>query len=418
MIEEQKTHPHYVANFRCIGHECEDSCCEGWDILLDKATYDKYQTVPAGHLRALLDNSLALNSENSSDSIYARITLNSSHSCPFFSEERLCKIQKEHGEDYLSATCSIYPRVLNKVDGVLEKSLYLSCPEAARVVLLEKDLMQAGKNGTFSNFRDNQFSIVDTENPQDEKKPYRYFWQIREFSLSLLQNRKYPLWQRLFLLGTFCEQLEKIAVEDEQNIPVLLKEYRDVIAEGSYLQALNGIDKHLPQQLDIVIRLADQRVGAAANRDRFVECFQSFIEGIQYTPDSTHERDLQHYLEAYTVYYLPFMQEHEYILENYLTNYVFKSLFPFGRPASVHHEQRSILTEYFLMLTQYALIKGMLIGMAGKYQTAFGTEHIITLIQSFSKVAEHNPTYLKEIIAFIESRDLKNPRGMAILLRN
>ena len=28
--------PKYVEKFKCIGGECEDNCCMGWDIDVDK----------------------------------------------------------------------------------------------------------------------------------------------------------------------------------------------------------------------------------------------------------------------------------------------------------------------------------------------------------------------------------------------
>ncbi len=416
MIETQATRPHYVANFRCIGPECEDTCCKGWDIVLDKKTY---QMIPASSLRSVIEKSVVQITDKASDTNYARIVLSEGGTCPILTEDHLCSLQKEHGEDYLSATCSIYPRVLNKVDGELEKSLYLSCPEAARVVLLERNLMQAGNNGTYSPFREGQFLELDTKQAQSGQKPYKYFWQIRDFILSLLQNRTYPLWQRLFLLGMFCERLEQISVtEQEQAVPTMLQEYGEIISGGAFRQALDSIDKHIPVQLDLVMRLADQRMQNGSDNTRYFECVQSFLQGIQYAPNSPAEKDTAHYTEAYVKYYEPFHKKHEYIMENFLMNYVFKNLFPFGRPASLHHEQRTIYTEYFLLLAQYALIKGLMIGMAGQLQDAFTPEHALKLIQSFSKVAEHSPVYLKELLHFIEERKLKNPQGMAVLLRN
>jgi lysine-N-methylase len=63
------------------------------------------------------------------------------------------------------------------------------------------------------------------------------------------------------------------------------------------------------------------------------------------------------------------------------------------------------------------VIDGLLIGMAGHYREAFGSDHVITLIQSFSKAVEHNPTYLKEMSDFVRGRNLTDNRGIAILLK-
>ena len=34
--------PDYMTNFKCIGTDCIDSCCTGFNIDIDKETYKKY----------------------------------------------------------------------------------------------------------------------------------------------------------------------------------------------------------------------------------------------------------------------------------------------------------------------------------------------------------------------------------------
>ena len=34
--------PKYMLTFKCIGSECVDTCCAGWDINIDEDTYKKY----------------------------------------------------------------------------------------------------------------------------------------------------------------------------------------------------------------------------------------------------------------------------------------------------------------------------------------------------------------------------------------
>jgi len=113
----------------------------------------------------------------------------------------------------------------------------------------------------------------------------------------------------------------------------------------------------------------------------------------------------------------PFFERHPHVLENYLLNYVYRTLFPFGREASAHHTPQSVFGEYLLMVMQFVLINGLLIGMAGRYREEFGEAHVVKLVQSFSKAVEHNPSYLKEINKFIEDRKLGTLEGLVILLK-
>lgn len=34
--------PPIASAFKCIGSECRDHCCKGWDIPLDKSTVNRY----------------------------------------------------------------------------------------------------------------------------------------------------------------------------------------------------------------------------------------------------------------------------------------------------------------------------------------------------------------------------------------
>lgn len=37
-----KRYPVYFEEFKCIGGKCEDSCCIGWNIDIDKVTFKRY----------------------------------------------------------------------------------------------------------------------------------------------------------------------------------------------------------------------------------------------------------------------------------------------------------------------------------------------------------------------------------------
>ena len=41
MAGVQSVVPRYLAGFNCIGGECPDTCCAGWDVTVDKAQFKK-----------------------------------------------------------------------------------------------------------------------------------------------------------------------------------------------------------------------------------------------------------------------------------------------------------------------------------------------------------------------------------------
>lgn len=57
---DQLTTPRYVQAFACIGAKCPITCCGGWRIQVDQATYQQWQTISVEPLRTALRNSARL----------------------------------------------------------------------------------------------------------------------------------------------------------------------------------------------------------------------------------------------------------------------------------------------------------------------------------------------------------------------
>ena len=117
MQQSKQFQPDYSNNFRCIGPACEDSCCEQWTVHVDQSTFEKYQNLPAGPLRTIVDENILCNAEpgagqrGSASATFAQIRMNSARKCPLLSVDGLCRMQVEHGEEFLPRTCANYPRI-------------------------------------------------------------------------------------------------------------------------------------------------------------------------------------------------------------------------------------------------------------------------------------------------------------------
>jgi lysine-N-methylase len=418
MIEAQPVRPQHGSRFQCVGSKCEDTCCHGWGVVVDRGIYEQYLGFTDGSLRAITTQYVTINPAPASDALYARIELTETHNCPFLEADKLCAVQKKQGPELLSATCSVFPRVLNKVEDELEVSLYLSCPEAARKVLLNPDLLGGDVATDSGGYRTDQFSRLPRVGGTGIHKPYGYLAEVRGFIITLIQDRSYPLWQRVALLGSLCERLEEITTpEQDAMVAELVRDYRQVLAEGRLRGLMKGWPKQTSVQLNTVLRLVDERVRAGGTGERFLECFRDFLAGIGYTQESTLGNDVQRYIEAREQYFEPFFAERPHILENYLLNYVFRTLFPFGREASAHYTPQTVFGEFVLLAGQFVMVRGLLIGMAGWYKEEFNEADVVKLVQSFSKAVEHSPPLLHEISESIRARGLRSVAGIAALVR-
>jgi lysine-N-methylase len=411
--------PTYAAAFRCIGASCEDTCCGNWDIPIDRSTYGKYQQFPSEKLGSLVSQFVSITTPEQPHSLYARVSMGPSGSCPFFGADHLCAIQKVHGPELLSATCSIYPRSLSRVAGELEGSLSLSCPEAARLVLLDPDFMRIKGNLFSGDFRtDNVFRPAG--DPRGLLyKPHGAFLDIRASVMDLVRDRARPLWQRLLLIGSLCKRLDEISpTEGEDVIPVILRDYRRIVETQVVHGELEGMQSQPRLRLEVIFALTDARMRDASTGRRFHDVFWTFVEGIASSENSRSGDDVERFLQAEEDYHRPFFERYPFILENYLVNYIFQNLFPYGREGSADFTPRSMFDEYVQMTAQFAWVNALLIGVAGHYKGAFSEEHVVQTIQSFTRSVEHYPDVLQSITEYISSRRLDSLQGMAILLKN
>jgi lysine-N-methylase len=419
MPDREGIRPEYSGQFRCIGPACEDSCCIGWGVYFDQAACEKYKQLPDGPLKVLIETHVAPEPLGSLPARFARVQLTDVHACPFLNAEKLCQIQVEHGEEYLSTTCAVYPRMVNRVDGFEEKALALSCPEAARLVLLTPDLLEAARVGRELRFWLDGMSSRPEELIQGATAMMGYFWPIRAFVLGLLTNRDYELWHRLFLLGVFTRRMSALARgELDRGFLTILREFDAAVDSGALRGAMETIPADLNLQLDLVLRLAGLRLARTHVGQRFLDTVEEFKKGIGNGPGSTMESLIACYAEAHDRWYEPFVRAHPHVLENLLVNAVFRSLFPFGSKDGEVNTAPDMERAFALLVSHFALMKGLLIGVAGCYCEEFGAEQVVRTVQSASKHFEHHTGFLDEAYALLVARGLNNARGLTMLVRN
>ncbi len=380
---------------------------------IDKQTFDKYQRIPAGALRNSIDINVVVsprNADGSAPAEYAFMQMPPSKKCPMHNADNLCQIQLEQGEGYLSRICSTFPRRTHTIDKLEETTLALSCPEAARIVLTNTRL--------FGDLDQQPCVTPWDDKPGSHTTPISYFWPIREFTVALLQNRDYALWQRLFLLGTFSRRLETVFKEGAQgNFSALETGFSQAIATGTLRESMESMPVNNALQLDLVLGLAKQRLGDVDLNPRLAQCLNDFLAGIGHETLS-FEKQCEAYAAAYKDSYEPFFLKFPGTLENLLLNMVFRSMFPFGIGIFAKKKAIEPARQYALLVTEFALIKGLLIGVAGSRKHAFCLDDVVRTVQVVTKHFEHSEHFVDVCVKVLTSKGLDNPYGLTMLLRN
>ncbi len=389
-------HPTYAAAFRCVGPACEDPCCSDWNIPLDRGTYELYQRFPPEPLGTRVSEYVFRNEPGSPQELFAQLYRTPEGSCPFYGADRLCGIHKEYGPRALSATCSIFPRSLSRVDGVVEGSLSLSCPEAARQVLLDPHFESAQADLFSGDFRtDNVFPLAsDNEQPG---KPAEAFLGYRSRILGLLKDRSAPLSLRLLRVGALCSHLT------DPSSPILDD------------AALSALPANLGLRLNVVFSLSDALVRDTISA-RFRDVFWGYIEGLGSEIPVAPGDDLARFRHAEQAYYGPFLEQYPHILENYLVNAAYQQLLPYGPGGSVGLSTGTIFNQYIQLCAQFAWLNTLLVGLSARHREDFAGQHVIEAVQSFTRAFEHYPATLVEMIETLNETNLYSLEGMAIML--
>ncbi len=136
--------PEYIQDFRCIGKDCIDSCCVGWNISIDKETYKKYKNSTNNEIKSIAKKFLVKNDLNSNIN-YGKF-VNQNNCCPFLNRDKLCNAFNLLGQENLSIGCATYPRNIKIFDKIGFIAGSLTCPEIARLCLSKQDLKIKKKN--------------------------------------------------------------------------------------------------------------------------------------------------------------------------------------------------------------------------------------------------------------------------------
>lgn len=398
--------PEYLAEFNCIGGACEDTCCAGWKVTIDKKTYQTYRKVKNPEISDKLNRYVKRNRKHNSEANYAKFVLDENEKCQMVLEDGLCSIHKYLGEEFLCNTCSVYPRNLTQVGNTVEKSLTLSCPEAARIVLL----------------REEGLNFIEIEEPRDTRglinkelnlDKYPYFWDLRVFIIQLMQNRKHSIEIRLIILGLFFQKIEQLNPHElAEQLSAIMNDYLGRLNNLEFIDSINNIEGNLKFQINLAKELIQYRLTDGALSEKYITILKQILDGLNLDEDKAEfdiEVTLSKYENSLEKYYVPYMQKNEYMLENYIVNYVFKNLVPY--------DFNSLFESYMMLIIHFNLIKVHLVGMAANNEH-LNESLVVECVQQIAKTIEHHLTYLPSVKDGMEESGYTTMAHMFILIKS
>ena len=186
------TVPDYYRQFRCTAGECEDTCCAGWQIVVDRKSLRRYWK-ECGDYRKKLRKSIRW--------LRRIFRQDDEKRCAFLTEKNLCEMYQKLGKKSLCRTCRLYPRHVEEFEGVREISLSISCPEVAKMLMSRTEPVT--------------FLIYEQEGEEDFDgfDPFLYskLLDARSLFMGMIQNRNLPMINRIILcLGLALDMQNRV----------------------------------------------------------------------------------------------------------------------------------------------------------------------------------------------------------------
>lgn len=348
--------PSHVMNFRCA--QCGACCTNKWRIRVDDISYNKlYKKLEElGREKELHDNVLH-------DKKAPQIRFLDNGNCPYLSDNNLCALQLELGEEYLLDICKVYPRNIFASSHTLEFSLLMTCKTAVKTLqqgpisITEIALpILDGKNIPFSFIQPNSFRqyCPDKALLSNSQLPYHI---LEDNLIELLQDRRYSVSQRLVALGHILNHV--IAKNTQLGDADVVQAFKSIPSDNHYLGVEPDWNGHLKQfylmaniflkkrpSLSVSLLLQSILLALSSDKPQQTKSGERIIRAEVKPPDPSYYRGM------FEQYYRPALSTIEPILENYMVNYIL----------SKHFYLKPLHFAYYRMAFAFAAITAFSLG--------------------------------------------------------
>lgn len=437
--------PNYFNEFKCIASECEDTCCAGWEIVIDDETHKRYENVEGEFGEILRSKIVKSDGEN--------IFLLNKGNCSFLNEKKMCEIYINLGEDHLCYTCQQFPRYTEEFLDLKEVGLSLSCPEAARIILRkaenttfnlseedncenemqEDDLSLSCENINFSNcdlckssnLRDSEnskcFNLSESENrecfdlknsedsecnnsevdsfTEDEdyfdegidEEVLSEFLECRNIVFNIIERNDLDLGTKVALALEFVKEVQnKIDLGDMDEIPELMEEYRDENFINTLIKELEGFKgkesikhKNLCEYLNIYKSIKHINSNDPLGLEKALKCFEG-----------NEEFYLRKHKE-FNEYYKENLYKFKNILVYFIFRYFMKAIFDYDVSAKI---KLAIIST--LMIKELAVVRFI------ENNNEFTEEDMVEVSRIYSKDIEHSDENIENLQEIFETEEI------------
>ncbi|EJL93164.1 flagellin lysine-N-methylase [Pantoea sp. GM01] len=392
--------PQFFTTFECVGGACIDHCCKDWDIVLNKSTVNLYKNSSDIEIRKISDVNV-INIEID-DGNWGRVKLKDTGNCSFLDNDCLCKVQKSLGEDALSPTCAIYPRVYTSHKYEIRSNLTLSCPEATRMLLTNTGSMLFNEKIKKSNY------ALDAPDVLEENRLLNLM--CVNIMVGCGKNIEVGLYGVLKILSFHDDLL------NDNNVHDKLLNYFDgmmsSIDSGELIACLDKITPNYKLQGELFTRLKASL--SKKNEGRGSKPFQFFLQktsnligkGMKY-------KELLPFLiainSAWDGNVNKCTKNHPYFMSNYIQYRMYEDFFPFKNG-------KDALLNVSILMVEWFLLK-LLIASVIELDSNITEVDLVKLFYSYHSITRHDNNYEDNLLDDIMGLEIEGYSSLIYLLK-
>jgi len=395
----------YMQNFKCIADKCEDTCCQHWQVRVDRVHYkrmsDWAEKNPAQ--KVLFSKSVLLNnSEISSDKNYAYIKMDEKGFCSYLNTEKQCSLHLQQGIDILSDICAFYPRFISVKNNIKELSGALSCPEVVRLCLSENIENHV------------QLKVDDSILPERETIPVhrtllldgnsslyeKYFENVQQTFIDIIKLTDSNYFTRLYILASYSDSISTIYFDGCVSLDSdSLENYRAHVFDSSYKQSVSHFMAQYENEQSLAgiviysILTLKQHQAPEENLSKMVRnVFNSYAKKLGLDSYKDVENAAE-YSEAFRSRYKTFSNTVHFQIEDYLTKYLLNC---FYREWFITMPSAFIYIQ--MLLVRVAIIRFIIYSRVSPEMSTDQIKDIsVEVIYQFARAVDHNMAFLQVV---------------------